>query len=173
MSATAPSASASSSVSAAAATTPGDVAPLQIELLHDAQAAGDRLEAIAERTGGGQSREAAERVDAILEQVRTQGDAALMELTERFDGVRPDPLRVPADELAAAWAATPTDLQEALQLAHRRIVDFHQRQKPADLEVTGVHGERLGRRRTRGAADRPLRSPARRCRDRGGPDSQR
>lgn len=73
-------------VSAAAPTTPGDLAPLQIELLHDAQAAGDRLEAIAERTGGGQSREAAERVDAILEQVRTQGDAALMELTERFDG---------------------------------------------------------------------------------------
>ena len=133
-------------VSAAAATTPGDLAPLQIELLHDAQAAGDRLEAIAERTGGGQSREAAERVDAILEQVRTQGDAALMELTERFDGVRPDPLRVPAEELAAAWAATPTALQGALQLAHRRIVDFHQRQKPADLNVTGVHGERLGRR---------------------------
>ena len=101
-------------VSAAAATTPGDLAPLQIGLLHDAQAAGDRLEAIAERTGGGQSREAAERVDAILEQVRTQGDAALMELTERFDGVRPDPLRVPAEELAAAWAATPTALQEAL-----------------------------------------------------------
>ena len=71
---------------------------------------------------------------------------ALLELTERFDGVRPDPLRVPPAQLAAAWNATPEDLQAALKLAHRRIVDFHQRQKPADLEVQGVHGERLGRR---------------------------
>ena len=130
----------------AAAPTASDSCALRIELLRDAQVAGARLEAIAERTGGGQSREAAQRVDAILEQVQQQGDAALMELTERFDGVRPDPLRVPAEALEAAWHATPEDLQEALKLAHRRIVDFHQRQKPADLEVNGVHGERLGRR---------------------------
>ena len=134
------------SATAAAAPAPSDLNALRIELLHDVDAAGARLEAIAERTGSGQSREVAERVDAIIEQVRQQGDAALLELTERFDGVRPDPLRVPAEELAAAWQATPSDLQAALQLAHRRIVDFHQRQKPADLNVTGVHGERLGRR---------------------------
>ena len=136
----------SATAATAASASPSDAAQLQIEVLHDAQVAGARLEAIAERTGGGQSGEAAQRVDAIIAQVREQGDAALLELTERFDGVRPDPLRVPADELAAAWEATPSDLREALRLAHRRIVDFHQRQKPADLSVTGVHGERLGRR---------------------------
>ena len=133
----------------AATSTPAEPASsssLHLELLRDLEAAGDRLEAIAERTGSGQSRDAAARVDAILEQVQRDGDAALMELTERFDGVRPDPLRIPAAELAAAWQATPSDLQEALKLAHRRIVDFHQRQKPADLDVAGVHGERLGRR---------------------------
>ena len=119
---------------------------LHLELLRDPEAAGNRLEAIAARTGSGQSRDAEARVSAIIEQVQSQGDAALMELTERFDGVRPDPLRIPAEELAAAWQATPPDLQEALRLAHRRIVDFHQRQKPADLDVSGVHGERLGRR---------------------------
>ena len=122
------------------------VAQLQIELLRDAEQAGQRLEAIAERTGSGQSREVAQRVDAILEQVQQQGDAALLELTERFDGVRPDPLRVPVEEIEAAWAATPADLQEALGLAHRRILDFHQRQLPNDLAITGEHGERLGRR---------------------------
>jgi histidinol dehydrogenase len=140
------SATAAAAASASASASPSDAAQLQIAVLHDAQAAGARLEAIAERTGGGQSSEAAQRVEAIIAQVREQGDAALLELTERFDGVRPDPLRVPADALAAAWEATPSDLREALRLAHRRIVDFHQRQKPADLQVTGVHGERLGRR---------------------------
>jgi histidinol dehydrogenase len=115
--------------------------PVQIPVLRDPQAAGERLEAIAERTGSGQSQEAAERVEVILEQVRTRGDAALLELSERFDGVRPDPLRIPAGELEAAWADTPADLQDALRLAHRRILEFHQRQKPADIAMTGVHGE--------------------------------
>ena len=140
------SATAAAAASASSSASPSDAAQLRIEVLHDAKAAGARLEAIAERTGGGQSGDAAQRVEAIIAQVREQGDAALLELTERFDGVRPDPLRVPAEELAAAWEATPSDLREALRLAHRRIVDFHQRQKPADLSVTGVHGERLGRR---------------------------
>jgi histidinol dehydrogenase len=119
---------------------------LHLEVLRDLAIAGERLEAIAQRTGSGQSADAAERVNAILAQVRDQGDAALLELTERFDGVRPDPLRVPPQEIAAAWQACDPDLQEALKLAHRRILDFHQRQKPLDLQVTGVHGERLGRR---------------------------
>ncbi len=140
------SATAAAAASASSSASPSDAAQLRIEVLHDAQAAGARLEAIAERTGGGQSGDAAQRVEAIIAQVREQGDAALLELTERFDGVRPDPLRVPAEELSAAWEATPSDLREALRLAHRRIVDFHQRQKPADLSVTGVHGEKLGRR---------------------------
>ena len=119
---------------------------LTLTVLRDAEVAGARLEAIADRTGGGQSREVVERVDAILEQVRREGDAALLELSERFDGVRPDPLRIPEAELAAAWNATHADLQDALRLAHRRILEFHQQQKPADIAVTGVHGERLGRR---------------------------
>ena len=109
---------------------------LRIELLHDLAAAGERLEAIADRTGGGQSREAAQRVDAIIEQVRTQGDAALLELTERFDGVRPDPLRVPAAELKAAWERCPPDLQAALQLAH----ESHQRAVLEYQRATGSDG---------------------------------
>jgi histidinol dehydrogenase len=117
-----------------------------LQVLHDLDAAGQRLEEIAARTSGGQIGEAAKSVDAILDQVRREGDRALLELTERFDGVRPDPLRIPRGELAEAWARCPEDLRGALELAHRRILDFHQRQKPSDLAVTGVHGERLGRR---------------------------
>ena len=86
------------------------------------------------------------RVEAILTQVKTQGDQALLELTERFDGVRPDPLRIPQERLATAWQATPAPLQEALRLAHQRILAFHQQQLPADLAITGPHGEQLGRR---------------------------
>ena len=131
---------------AVSSTPAGSTQGLHLQVLRDLAIAGERLEAIAQRTGSGQSADAAQRVDAILAQVRSQGDAALLDLTERFDGVRPDPLRVPPQEIAAAWQACEPNLQEALKLAHRRILDFHQRQKPVDLQVTGVHGERLGRR---------------------------
>ncbi|MCT0231643.1 histidinol dehydrogenase [Synechococcus sp. CS-1324] len=117
-----------------------------VPILRDLDAAGLRLDAIAARTSDGQSQLAREQVDGILDRVRRQGDRALLELTEQFDGVRPDPLRIPADALATAWQQCPDPLREALKLAHRRILDFHQRQKPQDISVVGVHGERLGRR---------------------------
>ncbi len=120
--------------------------PLRIACLRDRVQAGKRLEAIAARTEGGQMRQEEERVAAILAQVRKDGDGALLELTERFDGLRPDPLRVPAERLAQAWQACPEPLRRALDLAHDRILDFHRRQLPADLAVTGPHGERIGRR---------------------------
>ncbi len=85
-------------------------------------------------------------MEEILEQVRQQGDRALMELTERFDGIRPDPLRIPPERLREAWEACPAPLQQALQLAHERITRFHEQQRPTDLQLSGPHGESLGRR---------------------------
>ncbi|MEB3173420.1 MAG: histidinol dehydrogenase [Cyanobacteriota bacterium] len=117
-----------------------------IACLQGGSAAAERLEAIAARTSGQQMADAAQRVEAILRQVAAEGDAALLALSEQFDGVRPDPLRIPQDQLAAAWEATEGALKEALQLAHARIQDFHSRQMPADLRVSGPHGEQLGRR---------------------------
>ena len=121
---------------------------LSISCLRDdgSNAAADRLATIAERTSGGRLREEMLRVEEILARVQAEGDAALMELTERFDGVRPDPLRIAPQRLADAWQATPAPLQDALRLAHQRILAFHQHQLPTDLAVTGPHGELLGRR---------------------------
>jgi histidinol dehydrogenase len=106
----------------------------------------ERLRAIAGRTDGSGMDAAAASVEAILNQVRSEGDRALLALSERFDGVRPEPLRIPPAALAAAWQACEPALQRSLELAHERILDFHRRQLPADLDVIGPHGERLGRR---------------------------
>jgi len=114
--------------------------------LWDIAAAGDRLEAIAQRTGGDRLSAEAAKVTAILERVQREGDRALIALTEEFDGVRPDPLAIPPERLAQAWDACPRPLQQALELAHTRIEAFHRQQRPQDLAVTGPHGERLGRR---------------------------
>ena len=129
-------------VSAGAST----IACLELSDQPSIEAAAARLAAIAARTDGAQVGEARQRVDAILQQVAEQGDAALLELSERFDGVRPDPLRIPAEQLEAAWRSCNPDLRDALELAHRRLLDFHRRQWPADLSVKGPHGETIGRR---------------------------
>lgn len=114
--------------------------------IQDVEAAAARLQQIAARTEGSQMTQEEEKVAHLLEQVRLEGDAALLRLSEAFDGVRPDPLRVPETRLQEAWEGLPTPLQEALTLAHGRILAFHQQQRPADLAIRGAHGERLGRR---------------------------
>ncbi|MFM7733600.1 MAG: histidinol dehydrogenase, partial [Cyanobium sp.] len=123
---------------------PRESTGLAIACLQDAAAAGKRLEAIAGRTGGSRMSREEETVARILEQVRSGGDAALLELSERFDGVRPEPLRIPEERLAEAWEHTPATLQAALDLAHQRILTFHRAQMPAELRLDGPHGERLG-----------------------------
>jgi len=125
--------------------TPG-AAALDLEVLSDLGAAARRLDQIADRTISGGAEAASKTVDAILAQVRREGDQALLELSERFDGVRPDPLRIPIQQLQAAWDQCEDSLKAALELAHDRILAFHQRQLPSDLALSGPHGERLGRR---------------------------
>jgi len=72
----------------------------------------------------------AEQVAAIIEKVRRDGDAALLELSERFDGVRTERLEVAPDELAAADAAVEPGLLAALERAADRIRRFHQASAP-------------------------------------------
>ena len=71
-------------------------------------------------------------VRSILGQVREGGDAAVRELTERFDGVRLDDLRVPQEEVEAALSAIPPLLREALEAARTNILAYHRHQVRAD-----------------------------------------
>ena len=73
-----------------------------------------------------------EAVQSILRQVRAGGDDAVRELTERFDGVRIDDLRVPQAEVDAALAAIPTPLREALEAAQENILAYHRHQVRKD-----------------------------------------
>jgi histidinol dehydrogenase len=69
-------------------------------------------------------------VAEIIAEVRADGDAALRRLTATFDKVEPDELRVPADEISAALARIPRELQEALDVAHDRILAYHSHEAP-------------------------------------------
>jgi len=74
------------------------------------------------QTVAAQTREA---VAALLAEVREGGDAALRELTRRFDGAALEALEVGPDEFAAARASVPAALREAMAQALQRIAAFH------------------------------------------------
>lgn len=87
-----------------------------------------------------------EAVAAIIAQVRREGDAALIALTGRFDGLTltPETLRIPDAELAAARRAVPEADLAALDLAATRIRAYHQAQMPKDALWTDAAGAELG-----------------------------
>ena len=67
-------------------------------------------------------------VQAILAEVRERGDAALIDLTARFDGVTLDSVLVPAAEAEDALAGISPLLREALEAARSAILAFHREQ---------------------------------------------
>src|SRR5487761_1973369 len=91
-------------------------------------------------------REVSEDVDAaaraIIADVVARGDAALVDLSLKFDRIdlEGNSLAITRDEIAAATAACQQAALDALDLAHRRIVAFHERQKPQDLRFTDEAG---------------------------------
>jgi histidinol dehydrogenase len=78
---------------------------------------------------------AAEQVAPLMADVRHRGAAALRDLAERFDGVRPEHLRVPAAAIAAATDALEPLVRAALEESIARARAVHAAQRPADFSV--------------------------------------
>jgi histidinol dehydrogenase len=95
-------------------------------------------------------REDAPDVDAtvagIIADVRARGDAALIELTRRFDGheLTAGTLAFSEAEIDALISRVPADERAALELAAIRIRDYHARQMPNDARWTEATGAELG-----------------------------
>jgi histidinol dehydrogenase len=103
----------------------------------------------------GAKREASEdviaSVAAIVADVRARGDAALVELSQRFDRVDLSRLglRVTSAEIDAAVAVADPEIVAALAAAHDRILVAHRRQKPeAEVRWRDSVGAELGHRWT-------------------------
>ncbi len=86
----------------------------------------------------------------IISDVRARGDAAVLELTSRFDrlDLTAETLRFSADEVLAEVARVPYDERTALELAADRIREYHERQLPGDESWTDDTGATLGWRWT-------------------------
>ena len=87
-------------------------------------------------------------VDAVIANVRQNGDAALLEYTEKFDGVTLEGLQVSDEEIASAILQTSPELVETIRTAAANIEAFHRAQVRQDLVLTDRPGIVLGQRYT-------------------------
>ncbi|MGR5166510.1 histidinol dehydrogenase [Vibrio astriarenae] len=79
-------------------------------------------------------------VSEVIGQVRAKGDEALLELTEKFDGVKPSSIRVSEQEIDEASARLSAEMKQALEQAYANIAKFHEAQKPQPLRVETQQG---------------------------------
>ena len=89
-------------------------------------------------------------VAAIIARVREEGDAALAELTLRYDKLDLGKVgvKVTGAEITGARAKVDKKTLDALELAHDRILDHHKRQLPQDDVYKDRQGVELGTRWT-------------------------
>ena len=103
-------------------------------------------------------------VDEIIKRVQESGDRALMDLTQQIDGIQMAGVEVSKDAITAAYAEVDSRVIDALQLAAKRIREFHLKSIPRswmDLSSEGALGQlirpldRVGLYSPGGTADYP------------------
>ncbi|ELJ8871629.1 TPA: histidinol dehydrogenase [Vibrio parahaemolyticus] len=95
----------------------------------------EQQDAILERPAIVEGANITAAVADVIAKVRTQGDAALLELTEKFDRVKPESIRVPSKEINAASERLSAEMKQALEQAYSNIAKFHKAQKPQPIKV--------------------------------------
>lgn len=88
----------------------------------------------------------AEAVKGIIGGVRERGDEALLEYTEKFDGVRLTSLKVTEEEIAEAIGLVEPKFLEILESAAKNIREFHEKQKACGFEIKKEGGIILGQK---------------------------
>lgn len=97
------------------------------------------------RPGGFLSEKIRDAARRIVADVRDRGDEALLEYTERFDGARPEQVRVPIKEIAEARTTLPSEAEESFRVAIENVRFFHEREMYRPWE-TSRDGATVGQR---------------------------
>ena len=91
------------------------------------------------------------RAEAIVDDVRERGDAAVLEYTARFDRLPAEKLSdlvITAEEMRQALETLPEEQRTALEEAARRIRVFHENELEKSFSVSDEYGNKLGQRVT-------------------------
>ena len=117
-----------------------------MKIINDKQKALQELNRITSRTASEKNNEINKIVEQILEAVKNDGDLAVKQYTEKFDGFIPDPMQVSENELKDAWNGIDSNLKRSLEIAHERIKIFHENEIPTSFTLKGKYGDSVQRR---------------------------
>ena len=116
-----------------------------VKVLDAREASSKEIAAQLRRPGGFLSEKVRDAARRIVADIRDRRDEALLEYTERFDGVRPDPVRVPPEEIREARNALDEGVEEAFYVAIENVRFFHKRELDCPFE-TSRKGATAGQR---------------------------
>jgi histidinol dehydrogenase len=116
--------------------------PVSIPVIRFGTAEGNRFLKVLQAARRERDAEVASRVTAVLDAVRTEGDRALIQLTESFDRVKltPAKLKVTREEINAAAARVSRELKTAITEAAKRIEAYHREQKRDGFTLATAEG---------------------------------
>ena len=117
-----------------------------MKIINNKQRAMKELRRISQRTTSGNNKKINSIVEEILREVKINGDKAVEKYTEKFDGFLPKPMQVSSKDLKEAWNETDHHLKKSLEIAHKRIKKFHEKEIPKSFTINGEHGESVQRR---------------------------
>ena len=104
------------------------------------------LERISNRTNSENNNKINASVEEILQEVKFNGDIAIEKYTKKFDGFNPNPMQVSEDQLKDAWNEIDNNLKRSLEVAHKRIQKFHEKEIPQSFAIKGEYGDIVQRR---------------------------
>ena len=117
-----------------------------MKIINNKKDAIQELKRISTRTNSDNNNNINAIVAEILQDVKTNGDTAVEKYTKKFDGFDPKPMQVSANDLKDAWNEIDSSLKCSLEVAHKRIKKFHEKEIPSSFIIKGKHGDTVQRR---------------------------
>ena len=117
-----------------------------MKIINNKKEAKEELKRISARTNSENNNKINTIVDEILQDVKRSGDVAVKKYTKKFDGYDPDPMQVSEDQIKNAWHEIDDNLKSSLEVAHKRIQKFHEKEIPQSFSIKGEYGDTVQRR---------------------------
>ena len=117
-----------------------------MKIINNKKEAIKELKRISNRNNSDNNNKINAIVEEILQEVKKYGDIAVEKYTKKFDGFNPDPMQISEDHLKDAWDESDSNLKRSLEVAHKRIKKFHEKEIPQSFTIKGEHGDTVQRR---------------------------
>ena len=117
-----------------------------MKIINNKKEAIEELNRISTRTNLENNNKINEIVKEILQEVKISGDRAVEKYTKKFDGFDPDPMQLSENQIKNAWDEIDSNLKHSLEVAHKRIQKFHEKEIPQSFTLKGEYGDVVQRR---------------------------